>query len=1074
MNSTLLTDEAQILEENFEKAYSCLNPEQKQAVDQTEGPVMVIAGPGTGKTQVLALRIAKILRDPDLQVNPSEILCLTFTDSAVLAMRERLISFVGRSAYQVGIFTFHSFCNQVIKENEDLFILRNQIDDLEKIQLIQNILDKDLDATSPIKPFGDNYYYVKPIISYLRTLKQENIHPKDFETLVHREKEFFEENQDLIDSIKQTNARELKKDPSIIEKFLENLSASSEKFPDFVKLFHDYEALSETATEFKNKVKAFYEERFKQIPKQLELIKIYNSYIDKMHRAKLYDYEDMILKVIEKFATDKNLLAQYQERFQYFLVDEYQDTNGAQNTLVKRLCSHYGKQANVFIVGDDDQSIYRFQGASLENLFEFSSYYSEQLFSVALNKNYRSKQVILDLATKLIATNKSRVVNQIKTLDKTLNAQADFGDDSSHEPIKILQARTKEDQYYHLAKNIHQLTNSGIELKDIAVIYRENKEASEIAEALSNFKVPFKTQIAENILDENLIKQFADLLYLIADPDKYSYRLFSVLHYDFILSSKDFKEKEISLENIFMLTKNLKRNYEDGLFAQILKDEKFAFLANKILEYHQKSFNLKLDLLVEEIAKDFGIYDYILSSANSIQLLNYFSSFYDFLRQLIQRQAQVSNNGFSEYRILDFLTHIDLMSKNKLAIKPAPLDSTINAVNLMTAHKSKGLEFDYVFVPNLQNKLWGNKVTRTLLKFPAFLIAETEGFINFDPLEEERRLFFVAITRAKKQFCAYHFHENAAGKVLEASPFVTEIVDEETCVDEIKLEAGDHFERLSSSIHDSLAEHFSTNKEFLESSLSSYRLSITHLNNYLDCPRKFFYQNFIRIPAAKDKHAALGTAVHNALCDLFNSIGQKALAKADAISFAKEQFTLHLKNEFLVKSEYEESLARGTEILVDYLEHSYETFNFDTLQEYDFSSKNLVVEDLLLAGKLDKIELLSEDQINVVDYKTGKAKKADLKPGGKAHRQIVFYQMLCDLAAELPGFKYKMVSGELDYLAKLDNKYVKEKISVTKDDLDQLRLEIKEFKADLQDCKFPMTQDHSMCQNCNFKNICNR
>lgn len=1073
MNTSLLNDEAKALEENFERAYLLLNPEQKQAVDQVEGPVMVIAGPGTGKTQVLALRIAKILRDEELQVNPSEILCLTFTDSAVLAMRERLLSFIGPAAYQVGIFTFHSFCNQVIKENEDLFVLRNQIDDLEKIQLVQNILDKELEPTSAIKPFGDNYYYVKPILSYIKTLKQEGISPDDFEKIIQEEEGFFEANKDLIDSIKQVNARELKKDPGIIEKFLENLEASNSKFPQFVKLFYDYQASSETATQFKAKLKAFYEERVKQIPKQKELVTIFRSYSQKLSDQKLYDYEDMILKVLEKFKNDKDMLLSYQEKFQYFLVDEYQDTNGSQNLLIKMLCSFYGENANVFIVGDDDQSVYRFQGASLENLFEFSSFYAENLFSVALNKNYRSHQDILDAASKLISVNNSRVVNQIKTLDKNLKSQLEF-DTESQNIVEMFNARTKEEQYYHMAKSIRALFDSGVDLREIAVIYRENKEAYEIADALSHFNILFKTQIAENVLDETLINQFIDLLYVISDPDKYAYKLFLVLNYDFILNNKEFKEHDIKLEDVFKLTKSLKRNYEEGIFELLLKDEKFSFLAQKILKLNQQSYNLKLDQLVEQVSKQFGLYDYIFTLEESVLKLNYFSSFYDFLRQLIQRKAHLSNTGFSDYGMKDFLAHVELMKKNSLAIKPSPLDSNLNAVNLMTAHKSKGLEFDYVFVPSLQNKLWGNKVTRTLLKFPSFLIKETEGLLSFDPLEEERRLFFVAMTRARKKLSLYHYNENETGKKVEGSTFLAELPSDKYEEQDVELDEEEQFEKLTNLVKDSFIDHLSQKNEFFESSLSDYRLSITHLNNYLDCPRKFFYQNFIRIPAAKDKHASLGTAVHNALCDLFNLLNNKAVEKQRAIEFGKEQFLMHLKNEYLLKADFEECKDRGAMFLDDYLGFYFEQFNLNTLQEYDFSSKNLVHNDLLLAGKLDKIEILNETDINVVDYKTGRPKREDLNPGGKAHRQIVFYQMLCDLAAKLPGFKYKMVSGELDYIAKQGDKFVKEKIQVSESDLENLKGEIKMFKEDLTSYNFPKTDDFTECARCSFKNICNR
>ena len=1072
MSIDLLEKEANLYEDNFLQAYECLNPEQKQAVDQVEGPVMVIAGPGTGKTQVLALRIAKILRDQDLQVNPSEILCLTFTESAVQAMRNRLMEFIGSDAYRVNIFTFHAFANQIIKDNEELFDLRNQIDDLEKIQVIQGILDNEISPGSPIKPFGDNYYYVKAIISYLKTLKQENISLDFFAEKIHREQSFFDLNAPLLDSIRQVNARELKKDPSILEKFFDNLKLSTQEFPEYLKLFRDYYETSETATIFKNKLKGFYEDRLKHLPKQHELIKVYKAYIAKLKDKKLYDYEDMILKVLEHFDSRPDLLLSYQEKFQYFLVDEYQDTNSAQNALVKQLASFHKTNANVFVVGDDDQSIYRFQGASLENLFSFSSYYAENLSSVALNKNYRSRQDILDLATALIKNNDSRIVNQIKSLDKTLNSQVD--ETKVVENVDHYEMRTKQEQYYHLASNIKNIIDSGVRLSDIAVIYRENKEAFEVAEALSRFGILFKTQLSQNLLEETLINQFVDLLYLILDPDKYFHKAYLVLNYDFVLQSKRFTEANVTVTDVFALTKKLKREYNQSPFETLLADEKFGFFAKHILELNQKAFNLKLDMLVEYIAQDFGLYDYIFKQENSILLLNYFSSFYDYLRSLIEQKSFLAQDEFSPFNLKDFLEHLDLMKVNGIAISPSPLDSDLDAVNLMTAHKSKGLEFDYVFIPNLQNKLWGNKTKRSLLKYPNFLLQETDSLLAQDELEEERRLFFVAITRAKHKLGLYSFQENDKAKASEASMFLTELPTELYKKTKPILTIEEQQEKLENSLKHLFVDYLAQSREFLESNLKSYRLSVTHLNNYLDCPRKFFYQNFIRIPAAKDKFAALGTAVHNALCDLFAILKNDKLEQKLAIEKVLEAFELHLKNEYLLKADYEEALQRGRQILEEYIANYYDLFNLDTLQEYDFASQNLVVEGLLLAGKLDKIEILENDEINVVDYKTGRPHSKDLAPGGKAHRQIVFYQLLCDLAQESPNFKYKMISGELDYVAKQNEKFRKEKITVSAMDLDNLKTEIREFKTGLENFDFPMTEDKQECTRCNFKNICKR
>jgi DNA helicase-2/ATP-dependent DNA helicase PcrA len=1073
LNTSLINQEAQKLEENFKQAFALLNEQQQTAVMQTEGPVMVIAGPGTGKTQVLSLRIANILRDPDLQVNPSEILCLTFTESGVLAMRERLEKFIGSAAYQVGIFTFHSFCNQVIQENKDLFYLKNQIDDLEKIQIVEDILDNEIEAISPIKPFGNNYIYLRESLSYFQTLKQENIKPDEFIKAVKKENDFFTKYKDLLDSIKQTNARTLKKDPEIMTKFFTSLESCKDQYPEFYQLFLDFNEQSETAKDFKDKLKKYYEKTEKQMPRLLEIYKIYKSYSEKLLDLKLYDYEDMIMHVISKFKTNENFLLKYQERYQYFLVDEYQDTNGAQSDLVELLSSYYKEKANLFIVGDDDQSIYRFQGASLENIFDFSDRFKNNLFSVVLEKNYRSNQDILDTASHLIGHNQTRIINKLTSLNKNLESQINNKD---HDDFMVEHriSNSKQDQYFHLAKSIKQLQEQGVALKDIAIIYRENKEAQEISDYLNSFKIFSKTQVSENILQEILIKQFIDLLELIADPHKNIYNLFLVLNYNFILESSDFKDRKIELIEIFKLTKKLKKDPDKSFLETIYEDERFKFFIEKILKFHKEKYNYKLDHFIEIIAKEFGLINYIFKSTDKILQLNYFSSFYSFCKQQIQKNAFLENNPFLNYELKDFLAHLKLMQKNNLSISPSAIEANVDAVNLMTAHRSKGLEFDYVFIPSLQDKYWGNKTSRKNLQFPSFLLKQSEAIKSFDPLEEERRLFFVAMTRAKKQLCFYSYTHDHNAKAISKSVFLSELSAQ---VKQTNIELGleEQLDKLNIITHEQNPDFEFQEKEFLRSISENYRLSVTHLNNYIDCPRKFFYQNFIKIPSAKVKHAALGTAVHNALCELFELCKEKKLELETALEFTNKQFIMHLEKESLIKAEFIETKAQGLEILSAYLKRYFYEFNFEALLEYDFTNLNLVFDNFLLSGKLDKIEILKDNKVNVVDYKTGTVNAAQFKPGGSSHRQIVFYQLLCDLAKKnSPNFKYTMVSGELDYVKKQGDNFRKEKIEVSEKDLEQLKTEISNFRQSLDALNFPMTNEIKTCDFCSFKNICNR
>ncbi|TWW09024.1 hypothetical protein E3A20_18450, partial [Planctomyces bekefii] len=364
-------EEKKSYEENFRTLYSQLNPAQKQAVDSIEGPVMVIAGPGTGKTQILAMRIARILADPDLQVNPSNILCLTFTESATVAMRKRLISIIGPTAYQIRIHTFHSFCNEVIKENSDKFFYADQITDLQKIQAMTGFIEA-LDVESPLKPFGDKFFYRKELLSVIQTLKRESITPQMLMEITLEIESFIQKNYDDIIAFVSRHAKSLKDEDCDL--FLEKIHVKNPESP-FAIMFQDFRDQNEKISDFKSKIKSFVENAEKDSPKHKELVKIYEQYQNFLAVNKIYDFEDMILRVVNLFKLDSELLARYQEQFQYILVDEYQDTNGAQNELVSLLLSFYQENPNIFVVGDDDQSIFRFQGASLENIIRFYRLY---------------------------------------------------------------------------------------------------------------------------------------------------------------------------------------------------------------------------------------------------------------------------------------------------------------------------------------------------------------------------------------------------------------------------------------------------------------------------------------------------------------------------------------------------------------------------------------------------------------------------------------------------------------------------------------------------------------------------
>ena len=368
----------QSLLDAFQKVYQQLNPEQKVAVDTIEGPVMVIAGPGTGKTQILGARIGKILLETDTL--PSNILCLTYTDAGAVAMRRRLLSFIGPEAYRVNIFTFHAFCNEVIQANLSLFEKHSMdpVSDLERIEILKRLIDQ-LPKGNPLKRYrGDVYFEMTYLQGLFSAMKREGWTPAFLEERI----EAFRKDMETNDEFRYKNSRAGKWN--------------------------------------KGELKPAYYLELERMDKLAAAIREFERYQEAMRRANRYDFDDMINWVIKAFQENPSLLADYQERYLYILVDEFQDSSGNQNALVELLIS-YWENPNIFVVGDDDQSIFRFQGANLENMEEFAkSRMSDELRPIVLTRNYRSSPAILEAAGALIGRNEERLVRKMEGLSKDL------------------------------------------------------------------------------------------------------------------------------------------------------------------------------------------------------------------------------------------------------------------------------------------------------------------------------------------------------------------------------------------------------------------------------------------------------------------------------------------------------------------------------------------------------------------------------------------------------------------------------------------------------------------------------
>lgn len=1035
-----------------------LNAEQRIAVDTIEGPVMVIAGAGTGKTQTIALRIANILIKT--QTPPQNILCLTFTDTGTIAMRERLTLIIGSDAYKVRIHTFHSFCNEVIKNNPQYFIfaknVRN-IEEVEKIELIQKLISS-LDNGSLLKPWGDNFFYQRDITSAIQSLKKEGIDPEILKSLIDNQITFLDKNKDLIEKL-------------LLVRFSKNIE--SELLPTFEQILNNCQNISpevynhllslkilyqndgftvgaakNPTVNFKNELKNFFESLKKDSQKQLELQLVYSKYQQELKSAGLYDFEDMILFVLNAFKATTELLLEYQEKYQYILVDEYQDTNSAQNEIIDLLGSYYDNP-NLFVVGDDDQSIFRFQGASIENVYSFYQKYKPVL--IVLKNNYRSHRLILESSQSVIKNNKNRIANFIDKIDKSLESKVDF--DAT--PINLFKAPGSNEENYFIAQKIKSLLEQGIDPQQIAILYRNNNDIFDLIEHLKNLGIKYQLNIDKNILENKYISQLIFLLEFIVNSEKNDL-LYKVLASDYLkIPSFDLFKlthhvfgKKINLVSLLFSEVNFSEIEPELSPIGVKRIKKFVkriTLAKKWLE------NLSADRFFNKVIRRFHYLQFVLSS-NNLELINFLNTFYsEFKRLALEKDCSLR----------DFLSYIELIKENSLTLSaPEISGESIKSVKLMTVHRSKGLEFEHVFLYKCVDKKWGNVTNQNKLKLPLGILKLQSALLENERADEdERRLFYVALTRAKKQIYISYSTKNDTGRdqlpsmfISEIDPSIIEEITDSSINSEIALK--NIFPKISPKldIKSDFAQYLT---DFLK---NKYKFNITHLNSYLRCPFCFYHKTILRVPGVRDKHSSLGSAVHDSLSFLLNTLrDENRLINQDELI---AHFQESLKKEKLSKDDESESLHKGEELLRDYYLNYQLFFNKDTVTDFDFSPNHVFLDGIPITGKIDKIQIFDE-KINgkltaeVVDFKTGNpdGKYKELSKDGDYFRQLVFYKILSDLD---PTFRYVITKGTIDFVqkSKTRNKFVQNTFEFSENDIDSLKELIKEVYEKIINLEF--------------------
>jgi DNA helicase II / ATP-dependent DNA helicase PcrA len=1017
------------LKQSYIKEYGRLNNDQREAVDAIEGPVMVIAGPGTGKTQILACRIAKILLETDTA--PENILCLTFTDAGVVAMRKRLVRFLGSDAYKVNIHTFHSFCNKVIQEQSRL--LRKPdlepLSELERVQFVKELIDG-FTNDNPLKRLkGEAYFDLGNLHALFSNMKKEGWEP---------------------DYLK-------------------------EKIDHYIEV-----TIPENFTNKRNPEKGLTQvgqDEVKRYTRTRAAVDAFPAYQAILARNNRYDFDDMINWVIRLFEDQPDILLGYQEQLQYILVDEYQDTSGSQNRIVELLTAYWEDNPNLFVVGDDDQSIYRFQGANIENMLEIRARLANNLKTIVLTNNYRSVQPILNAATALIAQNQKRLIRKIDGLTKDLfTAREELIHLQTPPVIRVYENEFSENA--HIAHAVKQLIDSGAAPGRIAILYREHKYGDELQKFLHLHSIPFYVKRSLNLLEDLFIKKILNICRYIDKendlPNGGEYLLFELLHYDF------FELNPIDIARITRETKGSLREYINAvsaaqsgmLFPADENSGKLNRISITLNELQKDSFNIPLQQWFEKLINESGILGMITKSEEKVWLMEKLSCLFDYIKEETHRHPLIS--------LKEFVQLIDLMVDNDLSLPLIQTTGNETGVNLLSCHGSKGLEFEHVFFLGARTDVWESKrkVSRGFPLPPSVFKGGEDGAASKEEEQEElRRLFFVAITRAEKHLYISYPRMKNDGKELMPTMFLEEIRSALELPEEAITLSDEEKFRFKSLRFGVIAKPVlqQAEKSYIDGLLSRFVMNVSSLNNYLDCPIGFYYTNLVKVPGAKSESASFGTAVHAAMKVVYDD--GKGKEKYPPVALLQDQFRVALakEREHFNNESFKRFTDHGMKVLAAYHDHTFKDARPPKVLLTEYKLDNVAIDDIPLRGFTDLITFEGND-IVISDFKTGDYTKAlssfkrpgqdDKQPqGGNYWRQAVFYKIMVDL---LPK-NWKVQHVIFDFIEPDKNgKWQKMRLDITEEDVMLVQQQIRDAWTRIKQHDFYTGCGKDTCSWCNF------
>ncbi len=1004
---------------SYKQALEALNAEQRLAVTTTEGPLLVLAGPGTGKTQLLSTRAAHIVAQGN--ANPSDILCITYTEAGAAEMRLRLSGIMGNAGGEVAVHTFHSFGSWLIARYPEKFNAvkaLKPLDDLARFKLFESLL-ANLPLRHPlaIRDADERFLRQGSVVEAIRVYKQAGLDPQQLSAIMADNEQACLALQPMIDELfgSTLSSKRLPAIQALVQSYAplaDKHSLAATLLRSLEQAIDDSQASGKTAplgkwrtsyTEIKQQKRVF--KSAARQPLLEATIQLYKKYQMALKQAGLFDYEDMVLWTLNTLNSDDDLRLEIAERFQYIMVDEYQDTNGAQNQLLDVLLDANPLHSpNIMVVGDDDQAIMRFQGAEMSGLLGFVERYQPTI--VTLRNNYRSTQSILDVSRHIMTQTNERLEANLPELgvSKQLVAQQNY----TTSTITELQATTPSAQYMAVAEQIQALLAEGVLPTDIAVIGRKHHELTAFSGYALSQGIRVNYERRENILEQQDIIELLALAQYLTEYTEHPGR--AALLLPTVLRADYWQLKPLELYELAATAKAQKQTWLEAMFASDNADwqARAAWLDAAAQQVAQSNFTTAIDLLIGRQAVQ-GTQLASSPFATYLAIDKHPERYTQLLSRLLALRQAVLTARPDARNITDLLATVSDYHHSGLALvdNNPLLRGDDSGITLVSAHGAKGREFAHVFVLSVVDNVWGNRARghNQRIHLPENLPLYPAGDTEADRL----RLLYVATTRAKSHLYLATYTQTDDGKAvvplsyLQAMPTIKTVLAQPATTDTLEV-----------AWRPAPTTPARTLQETLTGALKHFRLTPTALRSFLDIcyagPTTCIERSVLGFPSAYNAHSALGSAAHRALQQAQHSLASSGTVSHEALL---KNFDQALEASGLVASELDAVREHGHQFLPRFVD-DFIAKDFKQVSATEQALRaNLTDQNIPFSGVMDAVITNDDGSIRVIDYKTGKPPLPNWQTTGLSdskrialhfyRQQLLCYRLLVAKSTEYAG-----------------------------------------------------------------------